>query len=61
MKLELQCKLLCFQLTGIDFYTMPGGTSLEPLLLELRESREESARLREEIETIKVWVFPVSF
>ncbi|XP_042868275.1 transmembrane and coiled-coil domains protein 1-like isoform X2 [Penaeus japonicus] len=41
------------QLTGVDFYTLPGGTSLEPLLLELRESREESARLREEIETIK--------
>ncbi|XP_068248742.1 transmembrane and coiled-coil domains protein 1 isoform X3 [Palaemon carinicauda] len=41
------------QLTGVEFYSLPGGTTLEDLLLELRESREESARLREEIETIK--------
>ncbi|XP_053641985.1 transmembrane and coiled-coil domains protein 2 isoform X4 [Cherax quadricarinatus] len=41
------------QLTSVDFYGLPGGTTVEHLLLELRESREESARLREEIDTIK--------
>lgn len=41
------------QLTGVEFYALPGGTTLEDLLIDLRESREESARLREEIETIK--------
>nr|XP_045604451.1 transmembrane and coiled-coil domains protein 2-like isoform X4 [Procambarus clarkii] len=41
------------QLTSVDFYGLPGGTTIEQLLMELRESREESTRLREEIDTIK--------
>ncbi|XP_042214801.1 transmembrane and coiled-coil domains protein 1-like isoform X1 [Homarus americanus] len=41
------------QLTSGDFYGVPGGTTVEQLLMELRESRDESARLREEIDTIK--------
>ncbi|XP_071529573.1 transmembrane and coiled-coil domains protein 1 isoform X2 [Panulirus ornatus] len=41
------------QLTGVDFYGPPGGTTVDQLLMELRESREETARLREDIDTIK--------
>ncbi|XP_050713651.1 transmembrane and coiled-coil domains protein 1-like isoform X4 [Eriocheir sinensis] len=42
------------QLTGLDYFGQPGGMSVEQLLMELRESREEIARLREEIDTTKL-------
>ena len=49
---RVSCVVL--QLTGVDFFGQPGGVSVEQLLMELRESREEIARLREEIDSTKV-------
>ena len=45
---------LVLQLTGVDYFGQAGGMSVEQLLMELRESREEVARLREEIDSTKV-------
>ncbi|XP_045124120.1 transmembrane and coiled-coil domains protein 1-like isoform X4 [Portunus trituberculatus] len=42
------------QLTGVDYFGQAGGMSVEQLLMELRESREEIARLREEIDSTKL-------
>ncbi|KAG0727522.1 Transmembrane and coiled-coil domains protein 1 [Chionoecetes opilio] len=42
------------QLTGVDFFGPAGTLSVEQLLMDLRESREEIARLREEIDSTKL-------
>lgn len=41
------------QLSGVEFYALSGGATIEQLINDLQESRAEAARLREEIDTIK--------
>lgn len=52
----LMCVLSCIalQLTSVDYFGQAGAMSVEQLLMELRESRDEISRLREEIDSTKV-------